>query len=152
MAPAVDLMAGGWTVTTISTFATGTPVFLSGPATTSSLNITHRPNRICDGNDSSLSSNLRNNGFLDFNPACFVTPPTGYFGNAGRDVLYGPGIDNRTWIPEVFPILSEKRRLEFRAEMFNAFNHAQFGLPNGNAGAGVNFGRVSSAGSRASCS
>jgi hypothetical protein len=148
MAPALDLIAGGWTVTTISTFASGTPVFLSGPATTASLNITHRPNRICDGNDSNLLGNLRNNGFLAFNTSCFVTPATGYFGNAGRDVIYGPGVDN--WdlgFQKFFPLHSEQRKLEFRAEMFNAFNHTQFGLPNGNSGAGVNFGRVASAAS-----
>jgi hypothetical protein len=148
MSPALDLLAGGWTMTAISAFATGTPVFLSGPATTASLNITHRPNRICDGNTSNLLSNLRSNGFLAFDTNCFVNPPTGYFGNAGRDVIYGPGVDN--WdigFQKFFPLGSDKRRLEYRAEMFNAFNHAQFGLPNGNAGAGANFGRVSSAGS-----
>ena len=34
-------------------------------------------------------------------------------------------------------------RLQFRAELFNAWNHAQFDQPNGNAGAGMNFGRIS---------
>jgi len=147
MAPALDMIAGGWTVTGITAFATGTPIFLSGPATTASLNITHRPNRICDGNDGSLLHNLRSDGLLAFNTACFVVPPTGYFGNAGRDVIYGPGINN--WdmgFQKSFPLGSEQRRLEFRAEMFNAFNHAQFGLPNANAGAAANFGRVASAG------
>ena len=33
----------------------------------------------------------------------------------------------------------------FRVEMFNAFNHAQFGLPNTNAASGALFGRVSTA-------
>jgi hypothetical protein len=33
--------------------------------------------------------------------------------------------------------------LQFRAEFFNAWNHAQFEQPNGNAGAGSNFGRIS---------
>ena len=148
LAPALDILAGGWTVTAISTFATGTPVFLSAPATTASLNITHRPNRICDGNDSNLLGNLRTNGFVAFNTSCFATPATGYFGNAGRDVIYGPGTDN--WdlgFQKFFRLHSEQRRIEFRAEMFNAFNHAQFGLPNGNSGAGANFGRVASASS-----
>jgi hypothetical protein len=34
-------------------------------------------------------------------------------------------------------------RLQFRAEMFNAWNHAQFLQPNGDSGAGPNFGRIS---------
>jgi hypothetical protein len=146
LAPALNMVAGGWIVTGITTFQTGTPVFLSSPATTASLNITHRPNRVCDGNDSNLLHNLRTDGLLAFDTSCFVIPPTGYFGNAGRDVIYGPGVNN--WdvgFQKFFPLGSEHRRLEFRAEMFNAFNHAQFGLPNGVTG-GANFGRVASAG------
>ena len=148
MSTALDMLAGGWTVTGIMSFSTGTPVFLSAPATTASTNITHRPNRICDGNDSALLGNLRDNGLLAFNTSCFATPATGYFGNAGRDVIYGPGVNN--WdlgFQKFFPLASEHRRLEFRAEMFNAFNPAQFSLPNGNTGSGLNFGRVSGAGS-----
>ena len=38
--------------------------------------------------------------------------------------------------------LSEQVRLEFRAEMFNAFNHAQFMAPDGNISDGADFGRV----------
>ena len=36
-----------------------------------------------------------------------------------------------------------RTRLQFRAEMFNAWNHAQFLQPNGDSGAGANFGRIS---------
>ena len=41
-----------------------------------------------------------------------------------------------------FP-LRDTTRLQFRAEMFNAWNHAQFLQPNGDSGAGANFGRIS---------
>ena len=146
MSPALDMIAGGWTVTGIATFSTGTPIFISAAAQTASTNITQRPNRICDGNDSHLLGNLRNDGLLAFNASCFVTPPTGYFGNAGRDVIYGPGINN--WdlgFQKFFPLASDQRRLEFRVEMFNAFNHAQFSLPNANVANGANFGRVAGA-------
>ena len=40
------------------------------------------PNRVCDGRDSVLSGNIRNNGFQWFDTACFPVPPTGYFGNS----------------------------------------------------------------------
>ena len=147
MSRPVDLLAGGWTLTGITSFATGTPIFLSGPNRTGSPSVTHRPNRVCDGNNSDLLHNLRGNGFLAFDTSCFVVPPVGNFGNAGRDVIYGPGVNN--WdlgVEKFFPLMKEQTRLEFRAEMFNTFNHAQFGQPNANAGDGVNFGRVSSAG------
>jgi hypothetical protein len=139
MSRGVDLFAGGWTVTGITSFATGTPIFLSGPGQTASTNITHRPNRLCDGNNSNLLHNLRSNGFLAFDTKCFAVPPVGYFGNAGRDAVYGPGVNN--WdlgFQKFFPLVSEKRRLEFRAEMFNAFNHTQFGQPNANSGDALN--------------
>ena len=41
--------------------------------------------------------------------------------------------------------LKEAVGLQFRAEFFDAWNHAQFQQPNGNAGAGANFGRISAA-------
>jgi len=50
-----------------------------------------------------------------------------YFGNAGVGILRGPGINN--WdirISRRFPFFGERRTLEFRGELFNAFNHTQF--------------------------
>ena len=69
----------------------------------------------------------------------------GYFGNSGATVLNGPGINN--WdlgLQKMFAMAGESAKLNLRAEMFNAWNHTQFQQPNGNAGAGVNFGRISS--------
>ncbi len=136
---------GDWTVTALATFATGFPIFITAPSETASIYIAERPNRICSGSDSSLSGNLRNNGFLDFNPSCFATPAAGYFGNSGRAPLHGPGQED--WdigIQKDFHLpIDEDAGLEFRAEMFNAFNHAQFTNPSANTGAGPNFGRIS---------
>jgi hypothetical protein len=67
-----------------------------------------------------------------FNPAAFTLPPLGVLGNLGRDVFTGPGIFDAdvsftkdTKIPEI----SEQFSLQFRAELFNIFNHPNFGLP-----------------------
>jgi hypothetical protein len=142
----IDYIAGGWTVTAISNFSSGTPIFLNSPNRTGSAYITHRPNRVCNGNNTDLLHNLRNNGFQAFDTSCFVIPAVGYFGNAGRDIISGPGVNN--WdigFAKFFPLYGEHERLEFRAEMFNAFNHAQFGQPNAIVSDGLNFGRVSSA-------
>src|SRR5262249_18832378 len=59
MSRALDLAAGGWTVTAITSFATGTPVSLNAANTTGTSNITQRPNRVCNRNSSELLSNLR---------------------------------------------------------------------------------------------
>jgi hypothetical protein len=59
-----------------------------------------------------------------FNTCAFATNTViGSFGDAGRNIIQGPGVQN--WdisIFKFFPI-SEEKRLEFRAEFFNAFNH-----------------------------
>jgi len=135
----------GWSVSAIATFATGQPVLFTGPNQTTTLFLNHLPNRMCDGRDSSLSGNIRNNGFLWFDPSCFSVPLAGYFGNSGATVLYGPGLNN--WDLGIGKVtrLTESITLQSRAEFFNTWNHAQFQQPNGNAGSVSNFGRISAA-------
>jgi hypothetical protein len=138
-----ELLAGNWTVTAIATFSTGQPVVLSSPSQTRDLLNVAVPNRICDGRSDALSGNVRNNGFLWFDASCFPIPSVGYFGNSGRTVLSGPGLHN--WdlgVEKSFPLHGEVTRLNFRLEAFNVWNHAQFRQPNGDAGAGTNFGRI----------
>ena len=142
---AADLLVGGWIVTGIASFSTGVPIFLTSPNTTGVVYTSTRPNRICNGADSKLSGNLRTDGFLDFNTSCFVSPPVGYFGNSGRAPLNGPGVNNWDLGLEKTFTIKEQTRIELRSEFFNAFNHAQFGLPSADTGSGANFGRVSSA-------
>ncbi len=64
-----------------------------------------------------------------FNPAAFSTPPTYTYGNAGRDILRAPG--EGVWDFSLIRKfrLAESKELEFRAEMFNIFNQANFTLP-----------------------
>jgi hypothetical protein len=146
MSRALDAAAGGWTVTAIATFHTGIPVALAAANLTGAAYGQERPNRICNGNDSSLSGNLRGNGLKQFNTACFSSPASGYFGNSGWNVLNGPGVNNWDVGIQKYFSVTERFRLQWRTEMFNAFNHAQFGLPDGNV-ADPGFGLVSSASS-----
>jgi hypothetical protein len=139
-----NLAIGGWSLTAIATFSTGEPVNLKAPNQTGSPYITPLPNRVCDGRSDRLADNIRDDGILWFETTCFTIPAVGYFGNSGAAVINGPGINN--WdlgIQKFFPVRGEAMRLQFRAEMFNAWNHAQFQQPNGDAGAGANFGRIS---------
>jgi hypothetical protein len=67
-----------------------------------------------------------------FNPAAFLAPPSssGFYGNLGRDTLIGPGL--ATWdlsFLKETPI-REKLNLQFRAELFNVLNRANFNTPN----------------------
>jgi hypothetical protein len=68
------------------------------------------------------------------------------FGNAGRNILIGPGIQQ--WDVSVIkrnPV-TEKMNLEFRAEFFNMFNHPNFGTPGATIATDA-FGRLTSAAS-----
>ncbi len=87
---------------------------------------------------------MRPNGLKWFDTSCFAAPSTGYFGNAGRNVIYGPGIHNWDIGIQKFLPVWETVKTEFRAEMFNAFNHAQFGAPNSSV-VSPTFGLISSA-------
>ncbi len=138
-------LMGGWTMSAIATFATGQPILMGGPNQTNTLYLNHLPNRVCDGRNDQLSGNIRRNGFLWFDPACFPVPPAGYFGNSGATVLYGPGVNN--WDLGITKLvrLRESIGLHLRAELFNAWNHAEFQQPDGNAGDGGNFGRIAAA-------
>ena len=67
-----------------------------------------------------------------FDPAAFVLPAAGTFGNVGRNELIGPDLKtvdlavSRTFST---PVLGDSSRLEFRVEVFNVFNRANFGPP-----------------------
>jgi Carboxypeptidase regulatory-like domain len=67
-----------------------------------------------------------------FNPAAFVAPVnnSGFFGNVGRDTYVGPGLG--TWDFSVIKEtrLRESMSLQFRAEIFNLLNRANFNTPN----------------------
>jgi hypothetical protein len=146
MSRLADAGAGGWTVTTIGTFQSGTAFQVTAPNLTVSPYGSQRPNRLCDGSSSSLADNLRSDGLKQFNTSCFALPASGYFGNAGRNILYGPGVDNWDIGLQKYFSVTERIKFQFRGELFNAFNHAQFGQPNGTFGS-ASFGVVTSAAS-----
>lgn len=83
-----------------------------------------------------------------FDTSCFTTPPQYTFGNAGRNILRGPGTKQFDLsLFKNFPLGADQaRRLQFRAELFNAFNTPQFNNPNASVGA-PGAGTITSAGS-----
>jgi hypothetical protein len=75
----LDAVAGGWTLTGITTFATGQPVFLQAPIGAAGLYQTQLPNRVCDGRSEALAGDVRNSGFRWFDTSCFSLAQQGYF-------------------------------------------------------------------------
>jgi hypothetical protein len=65
-----------------------------------------------------------------YNPAAFILPTAGTFGNLGRGVYAGPGLTNVDASLFKDTAISERAKLQFRAEVFNVLNTANFGTPN----------------------
>jgi hypothetical protein len=123
---------GGWQVNGIFTAQTGYPLGMSMSSSQSGTAFGNRPDRICDGE-------LENPTIARwFDTSCFVAPPVGVLGNAARTTLFGPG----RWNLDM--ALSKRfNRVQFRAEIFNVFNHAQFAAP-GTAVGSPTFGVIQS--------
>jgi hypothetical protein len=116
----------GWQIAGIATWQTGiplTPTVAPNPANTTS---PARADRLRDGN---LPGDERS---IDrwFDRTAFAPAAAFQYGNSGRHVLRSPGIATLdALVSRNFPI-GERRRIEFRWELFNLTNTAQFGRPN----------------------
>ncbi len=87
--------------------------------------------------------NPRGAGNLGFDPSVFDGNVTlGTVGNAPRTICCGPGAFNTEIAVLKNTPIHERYRLQFRAEFFNVFNHAEFFQPDGNITDGSDFGRV----------
>jgi len=80
-----------------------------------------------------------------FSTNAFSKEDLGVGGNANRRSFHGPGINNTDLGLEKITSITERLSIEFRAEFFNVFNHAQFGNPGGNISSPGSFGRVTTA-------
>jgi hypothetical protein len=65
-----------------------------------------------------------------FNPNAFLQPLPGTYGNVGRNTLQGPNLYETDFSVSRRFSLTERLGLQFRAEIFNLFNHANFNTPN----------------------
>jgi hypothetical protein len=127
----VDGILGGWEFTANTSFQTGFPITPQSGIDSGNVGTGNwRPDRTCNGNLSGgdrkvtqwFDTNCFTNQFLiaDNNNGIFR------FGNSGRSVLTGPGIQNFDLaILKDFHI-TESMRLQFRAEAFNALNTPNF--------------------------
>jgi hypothetical protein len=74
-----------------------------------------------------------------FNPYMFTLGTLGFLGNGGRGMLRGPGlgtVDLSLVKDTAVRFLGEKGSVQFRAELFNLLNRANFGMPVGTAFSG----------------
>jgi hypothetical protein len=64
-----------------------------------------------------------------FDPNVFELPAAGFYGNVGRNTLIGPGLATVDALLVRDVRLKGQSRVQFRAEVFNLLNRANFGLP-----------------------
>jgi hypothetical protein len=138
----------GWTLNGITRFTTGFPVNISQSGDRSLVGIPRgsidQPNFIgpLQIQDPRLPGPRRGNQY--FSSSGFTSEVLGGFGNANRAFFHGPGLNNWDFALHKDTTIREGIAIQFRAEFFNLFNHAQFNNPNGNF-ASSQFGYVSSA-------
>jgi hypothetical protein len=143
---------GGWQVSSIYTWRTGFAFPVQDGVSTVSFGATGYP--IFNGNSAALAvnphtdANLSGNGIQLFaNPQAALgafSAPTG-LQTGTRDELRGPHFANVDLaISKNFPLWSEKYKIQFRAEAYNAFNHVNFTLPSSININATNFGQITS--------
>ena len=122
-------LASAWSLSGIETLQTGfpfTPVLGFNPSGDGDSRNPVRPSWNPDFSGSLIPGTPNQY----FNPAAFILPPTGTYGNVGRNPLTGPSIATLDASILKTTTISEHINLQFRAEFFNIVNHANFGTPN----------------------
>jgi hypothetical protein len=142
--PLADLLLGGWQLSGIGTARAGLPlnVAISRSASTlpDQINSNQRPN--CVPGVSVYPAQQTVQQWL--NPAAFVLPAPGTWGNCGRDLVRAPGIWQADTALQKRVTVNERTGISFRAEVFNLFNRAQYGSPKVSLPSG-NFGLITNA-------
>src|SRR5262249_17664674 len=129
-------IAGGWSLSAITSIASGVPLTLNLNFDNANTGNVNWPNRIASGRLDHPSVSRW------FDTSAFVFPVQYVQGNAGRNILTGPGtVSTDASLQRLFRWPKrESVRMEFRAEAFNLFNTPQLGQPGvtlGNSSFGV---------------
>jgi hypothetical protein len=147
-------LVAGWELAGILQLQTGNPINIDTSNTTfnGNPNRTLRPNIVgpvptgvspaADGNvqwfPSAACTGTVTSGCL------FLVPNPATFGNLGRNVIIGPGFQNLDLSLIKTTNITERVKVQFRADTFNLFNHPNFGQPNRfvSTAAGNTFGEI----------
>jgi len=126
-----ERMVGGWSVAGIFTAQSGfplTPQLSYNPSNNGDTRNPVRPFR----NPSFSGPVILGKPSQWFDPSAFLAPPpnSGFYGDLGRDTFTGPGL--ATWDFSLLKDIAfrDSFRLQFRAELFNLLNRANFNTPN----------------------
>jgi hypothetical protein len=139
---ALSRIVGGWAVGATALMQTGGPFTVVTQTNTTNV-FSAGAQRASVAQDPNLPNSEKT---LDrwFETAAFVQPEPFTFGNAGRGIVRADGRINFDFSLVKNVNFSESAYVQFRGEVFNAFNHTDFGLPGRSLG-GPGFGTISDA-------
>jgi hypothetical protein len=120
---------GGWQAAGIATLLSGFPFTPQVGSNRSGDGDTRNPDRP-SLNPSFTGSVVLGQANEWFNPNAFILPAFGTYGNLGRGVYNGPGMADLDLSLLKDTRIRERLQLQWRAEFFNALNHANLGTPN----------------------
>ncbi len=142
--PALDTVFGGWSLGGILTVTSGRPFNVTVSGNPANSGQTNRANVVGDWRTVPGGQSV----YQFFNTAAFQANQAYTYGNLGRNALVGPGFSNIDCSlakeATLFSAWDEPWKLQFRWEVFNLFNHANFGFPGGTLG-NPTFGQLTSA-------
>jgi hypothetical protein len=133
-------LAGGWQIGGINQLGTGLP-FSPSFSSTIQGSPGGRPDVVGDWRVANPDISRW------FNSAAFAPPAPFQFGNAGKNIMTGPGFVNIDLSVYKNTPVAERAQLQFRAEFFNIINRANFNNPASNISVPSQVGRITSAGS-----
>lgn len=144
----VRMVGGSWEVSGIGTLQSGYPFSIgggNGGDSSGSLQWGDRADLV-PGQSINVHQGSKAQWLAHyFNNSAFAPNAPGTFGDSGKNILKGPGMD--TWdvaLMKNFPFRG-RYNLQFRWEMYNAFNHPNFGLPDTTV-TDPNFGQITGIG------
>jgi hypothetical protein len=127
--PWIGIILANWQVSAIETIQSGlpfTPQLSYNPSNDGDTRNPVRPSI----NPNFIGPVILGGANQYFNPNAFIQPLPGTYGNLGRNTLNAPGlVSTDIAIARKFS-LTERLNLQFRAEIFNLFNHTNFNAPN----------------------
>ncbi len=131
--PVVDWLTSGWQLGSILTVSDGTPftpTYGSDGDPLGAGGVQDYPDRLGGRGCSSLVNPGNHTSYVKMQ--CFAVPQLGLLGNAGRNILTGPGVlelDSSLFKNIRIPVTSDGLNLQFRSEFFNVLNHTNFAIP-----------------------
>jgi len=123
---------GGWSLSGVTTFATGLPVSLTENDDLSLIGAIAAPVDVPNFSPGKVLADTNpRHGNPYFNTSLFSSEQLGQFGDSRRRFFHGPGLNNFDTALLKTTKITESKEVQLRFEAFNVFNHAQFTNPTG---------------------